>query len=689
MFNVGTLASSAQNRLIVPKPICANYDLEECRSFINNILVYDEITPQYKYRKLTGGISGAYVFELISKLGTNLILKFYPDSYNLETKQITNIRAIREIITICALSGISGFPCFKTIGYLTSFAQFEMPNKNGIFLITTKSKGVPLNSLDIRGLTKEQAVGISVHLLYLLKQAINKVGASFMHNDLHPDNILVDLSQNILIRLESNEASNNNLSTIVCPVVNIIDFDLVLIDSINTLDERHTARKDIPHKTINFIQKILGIPETTALIDKLNNSATDIQNWYAISYALLKHTGINPSLLVRCTDINNCINANKEVFKTLHRIPIDDQIRSEIRSGISLKEIPDYIKELLGTDSDNTLIEEFNNYYNNVKTKFNEYPNLEYTSFNVSIDIIKNINIQSKTVGIYVPINNINLTLSTKDGLPVFNILTSCFIKIYKFQSLLEMLKLVLMYIRTSSENMENIGFDAIKTLYCNDNFSIKENPIENPNDYDIEVTKFKIQYYITHIEISIMIKFNSNANFINTKVYDLLKTYIKQSPNDPNIYIISTDLIFSTQEHTCFNSTIPSEYRTLCYKLFNSLLLGISSIISPIQSIKHFPEYFANNRIKLVYLNSITGNTLDYHIEWQKFASLRSLVTFFLKYGSSYKLFKILNLDEKLSNIDTLILVSMILTGNDYSLGKIKITDKYNIQINLNALRN
>ena len=278
-----------------------------------------DITRLYKkIKQLAGGKSGALVYLI--KIGNKkYILKYYNQQNN---------RPLRELICLCRLSGIEGFPSVFKMG-VTLFPKDWSPNitqnsDRGFYVIMSIVSGEELSKMNIK-MTKKQALSVSLSILHRLLQARYALGKDFEHYDLHPNNIFIDKSK-CLDKTISTVCDKYNIH---CPPVYIIDFDLVKASSIKCIPDssEHYNKKYgymgllqsvVPIATWSFIKKwTKSILETSKKIfgvcDIIN---TDIRNWLVISSVIFEVNGITDTLEI-CKDAEDCFSKNIGMFESL------------------------------------------------------------------------------------------------------------------------------------------------------------------------------------------------------------------------------------------------------------------------------------------------------------------------------------------------------------------------------------
>jgi serine/threonine protein kinase len=288
-----------------------------------------DLDAMVKFVKVfSGGKSGAYII-LVEKDGHKCILKVYPDTYG-EHGKILNERPFREISTLCALSGVDGFPCMISRGCASIPSAWRLPIKGVCpFVIMSLAEGEELTKIDLRKFSPQQAVGIVLQIIKILENAQQRLGSDFEHFDLHPDNIFI---QSQKCTKPEHIVSRFGTLTVSCPAVSIIDFDLVnsqklfghrseFMKVLHEQTEKKLGKAQVPERTIAFIAKWLGIKASVDLVSHLNNlgiSSTDIRNWLVISQVILKIAGVAEDLH-DCKTLKECVNFNYELFSSYIR----------------------------------------------------------------------------------------------------------------------------------------------------------------------------------------------------------------------------------------------------------------------------------------------------------------------------------------------------------------------------------
>jgi hypothetical protein len=280
-----------------------------------------DVTKLYTLIKpLAGGKSGALVF-MIKKNNNKYILKYYNQENN---------RPLRELICLCRLSGIEGFPKIFKMGqtiFPKMWAKDTKPsNDRGFYVIMNIVPGEELSKVNIK-MGRKKALSVSLSILHRLLQARKALGNDFEHYDLHPNNIFIDKKA----CFDKTMSTKCNKYSIQCPPVYIIDFDLVKASSIKCIPDssEHSNKKIgylgllqtvVPVATWSFIKKwTSSILETSKKIfgvcDVVN---TDIRNWLVISSVIFEVNGIKDTIEV-CKDAEDCFSKNIELFESLKK----------------------------------------------------------------------------------------------------------------------------------------------------------------------------------------------------------------------------------------------------------------------------------------------------------------------------------------------------------------------------------
>ena len=235
--------------------------------------------------KLSGGKSGATI-EIVkhTESGKFVVLKIYKsEKYNpLDLEEKTVSRPIREIYTTCVMSGTEGFPIVYDFGILTD----KKDKNNYLYLISELVSGEPMSKVDMAKFSPEQSAAVLLQLLNLLYVARQKLG-SFIHNDLHPDNIFID---------KSKCAAKINFGTrtkfkLPCPKVSIIDFDLAVSKKYSSDPNPRKGLLFLPISVLEWIKKCFNIEDISSVIVKSFSGETEdlvIWNIYYIGLSMLQ-----------------------------------------------------------------------------------------------------------------------------------------------------------------------------------------------------------------------------------------------------------------------------------------------------------------------------------------------------------------------------------------------------------------
>lgn len=167
---------------------------------------------------LQAGQSGNDVF-MIQYEGNSAVLKTYRVSDDTGSAN-EDSRPFRDIYTSCVMSGTVGFPLMYTMGCT------HIDNVRHIFMITERAHGKPLVDINPLTLSLQQMKAILLVLLHIMSVAKQKLGKSFMHNDLHPGNILIDINQKF--PLSTLNINGVEIEGGDWPLVTLIDFDMTV-----------------------------------------------------------------------------------------------------------------------------------------------------------------------------------------------------------------------------------------------------------------------------------------------------------------------------------------------------------------------------------------------------------------------------------------------------------------------------
>ena len=297
-----------------------------------------DIKSKYAFgREFGGGKSGAYVFQVTDRrLGKTRILKMYPGTLG-EDLSVKNDRPLREIYTLCKMSGTPGFPKVYDKGISVKLPEgWHTPPKvlhkgyslqetikrqellddpNVPFVVMSMASGATLSKLDLKTVAPpSKLLKIADELLDRLLTARTILGEHFQHFDMHPDNIYVDFTQT--------------------PSVVLIDFDLVRSNAFETaplnayvskkpLEDHRKKLTDvispIPERTLNFILKWMPKQKALELLLQLGNARknTDVRNWMAILGVFAYLLNVEKKV-VFCEGIHHCKELNKTLLERAH-----------------------------------------------------------------------------------------------------------------------------------------------------------------------------------------------------------------------------------------------------------------------------------------------------------------------------------------------------------------------------------
>lgn len=273
--------------------------------FKNLLETYKWNSDKYKLKKvLTSGKSatalvgsGAYVYIIENTFNKkDYILKFFNSK---------NTRNLREIYTLCRISGIKGVPELKKYGITTLPKEYgNNLGKDKLFYICSIVKGDAISDMNIIFEKKTDVLFISLEILKILQRIRERLGNDFEHYDLHVGNIIVDRKKSP-------------------PGVSIIDFDLADSKQLSFLPPETKWDKlkkghllgiideKISPSNFKFLWKwYKGITKISNIIFKHKRiSNTDIWNWFIISSVLFDKNGLTDKL-VSCNDIEDCMKKN-------------------------------------------------------------------------------------------------------------------------------------------------------------------------------------------------------------------------------------------------------------------------------------------------------------------------------------------------------------------------------------------
>ena len=248
--------------------------MQHCKSMVQNmkdVAVVDPYDTWERKKELGGGKSGATVLLVQNRLTLQYaVMKIYGEfGDNAHGMQ----RDVRELYTMCALSTVQGFPTVYTSG------KMLVESKEHLFVISERMNGVSLSSLDLSKLDSQAMIIILLKILWLLFEAQKSFGNEFQHNDLHPDNIFVDVTdcKAQLITI------GKYVFEVTCPAVSIIDFDLSRTDLYNTdVNPRKESKGSIlPKAVLDWGGKVIGLQNLEAIVQTtmLQSMSEDIAIW--------------------------------------------------------------------------------------------------------------------------------------------------------------------------------------------------------------------------------------------------------------------------------------------------------------------------------------------------------------------------------------------------------------------------
>jgi hypothetical protein len=266
---------------------------------------------------LSGGKSGAFIFKIKNREGVDRILKYYP--------QNEDDRPYRDIVSLCTMSGVPGFPCAYEFGCALCPRSWHHDLANpraipdvGLFIEMSFSAGETLSSLNLDILNPEDVLTIAWKLLGLLQALSANLGGNVEHYDFHPDNIFVQIKpsecQEVTVR------TTKHVQTVSCPNISVIDFDLLSSNTLNAMEgfsherlREHTSKKiglvSIPERTLSFVISTMGLSNAVAFIAIVKSmDNTDLRNWYVIVVSLLHRAGFK-NLLNECSTVETCVDA--------------------------------------------------------------------------------------------------------------------------------------------------------------------------------------------------------------------------------------------------------------------------------------------------------------------------------------------------------------------------------------------
>jgi serine/threonine protein kinase len=246
-------------------------------------------------------------------------------------------RPFREVLALCALQGKPGFSALYEYGIMDTPVNWvpilTKAAPRGLYIIMSLAQGRSLSEIDFSFKTPMFGAIISWKLLNIMDTMKSTLGPSAEHFDFHPDNIYIhmptkDSSTCDMIQWKT----PSGIKSITCPQVSIIDFDLVeggLFHSGNRknafeeeLPEQKTKRTGfipVPERTLQFCIRMIGLEKTLIFMSYVKRIVnTDIRNWWIIASCLMIRTGGLSLGIQLCSDIDNCLNQNKQMFSIIH-----------------------------------------------------------------------------------------------------------------------------------------------------------------------------------------------------------------------------------------------------------------------------------------------------------------------------------------------------------------------------------
>ena len=273
---------------------------------------FDKVSdPKSEYtsvQNLSGGKSGATI-EIVKhkETGEDVVLKIYKtETYNpLDLYTEKGIRPLREIYTTCVMSGTEGFPLVYNFGILNE-------NKNNyLYLISELVSGEPMSRVNMTAFTSEEKAAILLQLLNLLFVAKNKLGI-FIHNDLHPDNIFIDVTK---YSGEINFGKRRFKES--KPKVSIIDFDLAVSKKYPQDPNPRKGMGILPSSVVLWISKIFNLTNMFKILGRSSIGESEdlvIWNVYYIGLSMLQLQSEKEDITEH--DVNAIID-NAELCDTL------------------------------------------------------------------------------------------------------------------------------------------------------------------------------------------------------------------------------------------------------------------------------------------------------------------------------------------------------------------------------------
>ena len=279
-------------------------EIQPCIDFIKKQLYSPCKDPFSRYsivKTLSGGKSGASVYLVKNnKTGTNAILKSYAE-INIKSKDAD--RPLRDIYTTCAMSKTDGFPTVLDIGKMCP---------NNMYIVSGVVPGQPMLSIDPTKLTHKQFASILLQLINIFYKAEKKLGI-FLHNDLHPDNIFIDMKD-----CSPKTITHGSLKfKITCPKVTVIDFDLAVSGEYKKNLRAYKTIKGIyflPIKLMKWVTKYTGKRSLLPILQKSftgENRDMVIWNVYYQVFSILNSRTHGKDVNIvqeRCKSAKNCFS---------------------------------------------------------------------------------------------------------------------------------------------------------------------------------------------------------------------------------------------------------------------------------------------------------------------------------------------------------------------------------------------
>ena len=165
------------------------------------------------------------------------------------------------------MNGTPGFPL------LHKMSCTNIEGMKHVYTIVEMASGTALVDINPISLSLDDMKNILMVLLHLMFVAKQKLGKAFMHNDLHPGNVLIDLKKdfpsNVLTINKDVHLTGN------WPMVTVIDFDMTVSDKF-PMNVRHNIPRmsNILFKWLNMIQPEVAVSTKDFLIKWIQDSDT-------------------------------------------------------------------------------------------------------------------------------------------------------------------------------------------------------------------------------------------------------------------------------------------------------------------------------------------------------------------------------------------------------------------------------